>query len=455
MIWIGFVVMILTIVVSAASLRSSRGDALGIPLVALGTFTFLYVIQPLELARDGTMRLFLTDWQVTKALLVSALMLACFMVGWLYPGRLRYRQSFSWDPGAMWKVGFAAAWIGLILWMIFLERSGGIAHSFSEAHGHAMAWTDNTAYLYNGPWLMLSGAVMMIFADPRISRYNWRTVAPYAFLGLFLANGALGGDRGPTFAALSTAFISYTIARRKQVRLNHAAVYLLITGCAVAMVFANRSRIHFGPRDPGQTQSSTEVLGEFVGTSVYDQEHDSTGQEFLLHAATIDTVDHVGKLDWGLGWVEFLFINPIPKLLWPEKHYPAWTGITANDISEQTGISRSGGSAAAIVADLYIRFQLFSVFFFWGLGSALRRLLVRALNFTSPVTTVGYVMIYAISLNMFAQGFGTIIVPVCYSMTPVVLFAWATRRKRQKALLLQREITLRQFAAARSEPWSS
>ena len=43
MIWISLTIMICTIVISAASLRSWRGDSLGIPVVAIGTFAFVYV----------------------------------------------------------------------------------------------------------------------------------------------------------------------------------------------------------------------------------------------------------------------------------------------------------------------------------------------------------------------------------------------------------------------------
>ncbi len=452
MIWIGFVVMILTIVLSAATLRSSRGDALGIPLVALGTFTFLYVIQPLQLIRAGTMELFLTDWQATKALLVPALMLACFMGGWLFPGRSRIHQGLNWDPRAMWRAGFAAAWIGLILLVIFLESNGGIAQAFSRSHGHAMDFNGNTAYLYDGPWLILSGAVMMIFADQGTRRNALKTMAPCAFLALYLANGVLSASRGMTFAVLSAAFLSFSLARRRQVKLSQAAVYLLITGCAVAIVFANRSRLHLGPQDLDQTQSSGEVLHDLVGTSEYEEEHDEVAQEFLLHAAILDAVDQTGKLEWGVSWPEYLVINPIPKLLWPEKSYPPWIGVTNGDVFQLTGIRTAPGSAYAIVADIYTRYQLLSVFFFWGLGFALRRLFMRARNLSSPVTTVGYVMIYAMSLNLFAQGFSTIFVPVCYSMAPVVLFAWTARKKRHKALLLQREMMLRRFAASHGEP---
>jgi hypothetical protein len=447
--------MICTIAISAASLRSSRGDALGIPLVALGAFTFLYVIQPLQLISTGTLELFLTDWQVAKALLVSALMLAFFMWGWLHPGRPRVHRSISWDPRPMWRIGFIAACLGLILFAIFLGRSGGIAQSYSQAHGRAMAWEENTAYLYDGPWLMLSGAVMMIFADPKSRDQRWKTFAPYGFLGLFLANAIMGGDRGPLFAVLSAGFVSTSIARGKQVKLRQAAGLLLLLSCVVVVVFVNRDRIHLGAENAKTAQSSSEALNGLVGTSEYDQEHGTAAQEFLFHAAQIEAVDQTGKLGWGLSWAEFFFINPIPRVLFPEKPNVGWLGVTQGDIYQQTSLAVAGGSAPGIVADLYANFHLLSAFFFYGLGFGLRRLFLLARNLSSPMTTVGYVMIYAMSLNMFAQGFGAIFVSFAYSMAPLFLFAWFSRKTRAKARLRQRKIALQQFAAPRSEQWSS
>ena len=456
MIWASFAVMIATIMVCAASLRTSRGDAIGIPLVAIGTFTFLYVVQPLQLILTGTAGVFFTEWQVAKGFLISALMLASFMWGWLHPVRQARRWRNPWDPQAMWSIGFAAACLGLIFFVIFVERSGGFAQSFSQAHGKAMAWKENTAYLYDGPWLMLSGAAMMIFGDPKSRAQRWKSFAPYGFCGLYLVNAIIGGDRGPLFSVASVIFVSTAIARRKPTKLRQAVGFLLVLACAVTIVFVNRDRLYTGGSQ-GITsgQSTEEALNGLVGTSEYDEEHATTGQEFVLHAATIDTVDETGKLGWGLNWVEFLLFNPIPRVIFPEKPDPVWTGVTAGDIFENTSIVAAPGSAWGIVADLYANFHLLSALFFYGLGLGLRRLFVLARSFSSPVTTVGYVMIYALSLNMFAQGFMTILVPVCYSMVPVVLFAWVRRRNLKKALARERDIMLRQFAAAHGERWSS
>lgn len=452
MIWISFVVLIGTIVASLALLRTDRGDALGIPLVAIGTFAFLYVIQAIQLLVTGSSELFLTEWQFAKALLVPAVMLAFFMWGWLHPGRQKLRPVAPWDPRAMWRVGIGAAGVGLILYLIFLERSGGIAHSFSQPHGAAMAYGDNTAYIYDGPWLMLSGSAMMIFGNARTKLETWKRFAPYFFLSIYLLTAILTGSRGPLFAVATTYFVGHSIAERKKVSFAQAARMLVPVSVAVLLMVGYRNVLHLGPETSSHVASAETAYDEVAGVSEYDREHDTTSQEFLYHAAMLQTVDVTGKLDYGLNWIEFFFINPIPKLLWHEKHYPQTPGITWGDIDEQTGVNIVYGSAPGIVADLYQRFHIFSAIFLLALGMGLRRLFVSARNLRSPMTAIGYVMIYAVSLNMFAQGFSTIFVPLGLSMAPVVLFAWASNRK---AKLRRSAIVLRQVLAVHGEQWSS
>ena len=460
MIWISFAVMVGTIVGSLALLRSDRGDALGIPLIAIGTFAFLYVIQPLALILTGSSGIFLTDVQFSKGVLIPALMLAFFMWGWLHPGRQKQQAVAPWDPRAMWWTGFWAASVGLILYLIFLERSGGITASFSQAHGGAMAYNQNTAYIYDGPWLMLSGSAMMMFGDPKSKSHRWRSLAPYIFLALYFLSAILTGSRGPLFAVATTYFVGSSIALRKRVSFGQAARMLLPVGIAVLLIVGYRSVLHLGEEssaDSAQVDlpSAETALENAASPSEYDKEHDTAAQEFLFHAATIEAVDQSGRLEFGLSWIQFFFINPIPRVLWPDKQNPVWTGVNWEDINEYTGIAIAPGAAPGIVADLYARFHLFSAIFFFALGAGLRWLFMAARNLSSPVTAVGYVMAYAVSLNMFAQGFGATFVPFGYSMAPVIAFAWFTRHSRRKAQLHQSEMNLRRAAALHSEQWSS
>ena len=294
---------------------------------------------------------------------------------------------------------------------------------------------------------------MMILSEARSkSRHRWKSLAPYVFLSIFLLSAILAGDAERFLGSLQPTLLCSSIAQRKKVSFRQAALWLLPLGIVVLLLVAYRSALHLGPQTSTEELPSADIaFEEATGPSEYDKEHGSVAEEFILSAAVLDTVDQTGKLDYGRDWVTFLVINPIPKLLWPQKHYPDTIGITSGDIDEQTGIVTDRGSAAGIVADLYTRFQLFSAIFFFALGLGLRRLFVAARNLSSPLTSVGYVMVYALSLNVFAQGFGSIFVALPYSMAPVVVFAWATRRSQQRARLRRKEITLRQVAALHSE----
>ncbi|MGA9673638.1 MAG: hypothetical protein WBQ94_30885, partial [Terracidiphilus sp.] len=216
-----------------------------------------------------------------------------------------------------------------------------------------------------------------------------------------------------------------------------------------------RSILHLGTDTSVEIPSAETAFEGIAGTTEYDREHDTASQEFLFHAATLDTVDQTGKLEYGISWAQFFLVNPIPRVLWPEKQNPVWTGVNWEDINENTSIAIAPGAAPGIVADLYARFHLFSAIFFFLLGTSLRRLFVAARNQSSPLTTIGYVMTYAVSLNMFAQGFGSIFVPLGYSMMPVVAFVWVTRHAQRKAKSRQTEMILRHAAALHGEQWSS
>jgi len=353
----------------------------------------------------------------------------------------------------MWNIGFVAACVGLLLDVVFLERSGGIAASFSESHGSAMAFKTNTAYLYDGPFLILSGSVMMMFGVVN-SNGRWKRLMPYLFLLIPLATAILTGSRGGFFQTGAIYFVGRSIARRKRVNFGQTVRMLLPLAVGVFVMVAYRGVLHLGPQTTEDVPSVETAYNDVAGVSEYGREHGFVAQEFVYHAAVLDTVDQTGKLDYGIGWAEFLVINPIPKILWPEKPARRDTEVTWDDIYEQTSITIAPGSAPGMVADLYARFHLLSAIFFLLLGMGLRRLYVSACSLSSPVTAVGYVMFYAVSLNMFAQGFGSIFVPLGYSMAPAVFFAWLSRRRQARAMSQQRQFALRQFAATRIKQWS-
>jgi hypothetical protein len=120
-----FAVLIVTLIWSLSTLRTSRGDALGIPMVAVGSFTMVYLLQPLATIQSGAVDSFLTERMLAKAILVPAIMLACFMRGWLHTVRVSTAPKTLWNPHRLWNFGLGTAIAGLSLYATFIAISGG------------------------------------------------------------------------------------------------------------------------------------------------------------------------------------------------------------------------------------------------------------------------------------------------------------------------------------------
>ena len=404
---------------------------MGIPLIALGTFTLLYVLQPLRLIATDTMEQYLTNWQASKAILIAALMLVFFMFGWISDHKGRSHPSRTmWNRRLLWNIGAWAAFIGLALHIVFLERSGGIIYAFSKQHGTAMAWEENTAYLYDSLWWILSGSVMMILGVEPLRTSKWRRRLPVAFALIFVLYALLIAGRGPLFSAAGALFVSLTIAHRQTIPLKKAIGLLAIVGCCTLLVFGYRSVLYLGDKDATKTPTLNGAITSLTDVEGWNQAHGTTGSEFLYHAGAIDTVDQSGKLDYGISWIYYVILNPIPKLLWPEKHYPESPGITTSDITSYVGFPIAGGAASGLVADVYIRYGYFSVLFMLGLGKILRRMHESAIKLESPLSVCAYVMLYSLSLNLFAQDVRAILVAFPYSMLPVLLYTVLVRLSR-------------------------
>lgn len=424
LIGVAFGLLALTLLVSGLTLRRERQTGLGLIPVAVFVFAFLYLVQPLYLIWTGRMDVFLTDWQVAKGVLLPAIMLACFTGGWRNDAVKMPRtvaRSRGWNGRRLWSLGVATSVTGLALWAVFIGRAGGVRAAFGAPHGAAMPWAENTAYLYGSPWWVLSGLAMMITASCRTRLSAWQRTAMVGTAALLYGNAILLGSRTWVFATTATLFVGYALAKRRQVRLSTAFSVLGIAGVAILLVLGYRSVLHFGEKP--QPPLMREAV--MAATSI-DDTHAAqriTGLEFVFHAAVLDTVDQTRKYHFAADWLYTYTVHLIPRIWWPEKpHGFNPPGITSEDIAAVTGLRIPGGAAPGIVANIYMQFGPLSPLFFLAFGVFAHRLYSRARGLVTPLATVAYVMLYALSLNAFGQGFGSILVPFPYSLAPVVAF---------------------------------
>jgi hypothetical protein len=276
----------------------------------------------------------------------------------------------------------------------------------------------------------------------------------YVVVLVVFAQAILTGSRGPLFSASSVIFVGFALVSKRRIPLSKAYAFMICVGVGALLMLGFRSVLYLGndrPEAPGIVEALT--MASQVRENV--QSTGSTGNEFVFHGAALETVDSKHKYDFGLNWIYALTLNPVPRILWPEKPYRFETpGVHWEDIQEVTGLAVLGssvmhaedtpdsarraigggaasGAAPGIVADIYMQFGPLSALVFYLMGRYLQKLHVSAAALHSPFATCSYIMLFAISLNGFAQEIYAIFVPFAYAMAPVALFqVLGTRRNR-------------------------
>jgi hypothetical protein len=446
-VWTSVVILGATLLACANWVRQRPPHTLGVLPVAIVVFAFLYLVQPLYLIAAGQMEVFLEPLQVAKGIAAPALMFWCLWYGWRKPYNRAPQRVASQGPPArrLWNFGFVLALAGLLLFIVFLRRSGGIRAAYSAQHGKAMAWLENTAYLYNSPFWALTGLATMIYAASGKRLIGWRRLAPWALALLLFVQGLLLGSRAWTFAVPSAILLSWALGERRTITMGRIGGFLLLVGLGVLLVLGYRSVLHLGEKT-----SEAPSLGEALGAAVsVDDRHTSlrtTGVEFVFHAALVDTVDKTQKYHLGINWLYVYTVHLIPRIWWPGKPYGfATPGVTWDDIAAETGVRIAGGAAPGIVGDIYAQFGPLSVVFFYLFGRLARRWYEAARHPGNALVSVSYVVFYCFSLNCFAQGFGAILVPLPYAIAPLAVWWLAVAPKKRVIRRVPEPIRIRPF----------
>jgi len=433
---LGFTTLGIVLAVSAAILWRRPGEGLGMPMIAMLCFGYLYVIQPLTLLLTGTLSAFLDDWQTGKALFVPAVMLAFLLWGWRRgtAAGLRTREHAFSNWTQLWNWGAGAATVGTVLVLALVLRSGGLVEVFSAPHGSGLQVEDITAYWYLSPYWIICGIGMMLFAGNRAVRTPVRRAVLISSILFVYAFAILTSSRGIIFAISATVVVSYFLRRMTRPTIAKLLPYWICAGVLVVLMVGYRQILHVGNTDNTEAPTFGQALMSVSSITPSQVSQLNTGLEFLFHATALDTVDQTQKYHWGLAWLYIYTVHIIPRVLWPSKPLSFDTpGITNNDIHEMTGITISAGAAPGIVADGYEQFGALSVVFFFLFGLASARLYVHAQFSGNPLPAMGYTMLCAVSLNGLTQDVHQMLIFGPYAMLPMLAFHFLARRPRMVA----------------------
>jgi len=421
-----FCVLAIVLIGCIAAVWPQPGEGIGLPIVAVLSFTYLYLEQPLELVWNHRLDSLLTDWQVAETVLMASVMLCCFVWGWRKgTARQQVAEAQEWDPLRLWNFGFAGASVGLILLVGLILGSGGFQQAFSKPHGAGVDLEGVTAYIHLSPFWMLTGEAMMLMALSRLPVSRLRQLVIVVFAIILYGYSVLISGRGYMFGTTAVILVSYALGKRSQPTIAQTVPFWLVAGVLVLLVVGYRAVLHLGedrPEAPGLMQALT------ANAHIDDSNPTLTGNEFVYAATVFDTVDTKQKYHLGLQWIYTYTLHPIPRIWWPDKPYSFESpGITWADIAEVTGIQIADGSAPSIVAEIYQNFGLLSVLFFFLFGFLSGTLYDHAQFPGNPLPAIAYTMLCALSLNVFAQGFETMLVFWPYALIPLFAYCLYSR----------------------------
>jgi hypothetical protein len=415
-----------------------RLHPLGIPPLVAGAFAYLYLWNPLYLSHKGTLAVFLSEGQILQGIVVAAAAYLCLLFGWRLGGkRVGGRPWYrgEWNVSRLYQSGTVLVVAGMVLFLAFINQSGGIQQFYLMPHGAAGRWEEQTAWVYLGLYLVYPGLTLMAIAAThrRTGVIGW---LPFALaVALMIGHATVSSSRGTLFPTIVAAMFSVYFARGKSPRPLTMAIGGFTLMLALLLLVGYRSELVAG--------SSTEhvdfadALTAVFDVSDADVRSGSTGNEFIYHAALIDGVQRSGRLAYGLNWLYTFFVHPIPRILWPSKPYNWYIGLTGGDLYQLNGWIVSSGSASGAVADLWTQFSVLSLLLWSAIGWLMRRVFERAV-LGHPVWIVVYVNCYCWGLHMLAQGVSAILVPVAYSLIPALLLTSLCRKRAAVVPLLER-----------------
>ena len=351
MVLLAFVILIVTLVGCAASLIGHPSEGIGVPVIAIGVFAFIYLLQPASILLSGEAQCFLDDKMLVKGLLLPVPALLCLIWGWRQGSRgmgkvMQHADTVrDWDAGRLYKLGLGAACVGTVLHTLLVERSGGFLNAYGAPHGEGFYMIGYTAYIWQGSTWVLTGIAMMMLAARkiRLSPAQYTTIALFA--ASFGMSSLLLGSRTGTFQTLAIMWACWSLARRSRPTIDRAAPVLALTGLAAVLIFGYRGSVYLGSNRaeaPGFADAATAGLGvSRPGACPYN-----TGLEFVVHSVAIETIDHTGRYDFACNLLPLYTVHVIPRIWWPSKPtlrlaevpIDQWgPGITVRDVSGRDG----------------------------------------------------------------------------------------------------------------------
>jgi hypothetical protein len=366
-------------------------------VIMLPMFAFIYVIMPLFQIHSGAVFALVGEQDLIRVQSIVVAGLICLIIGInrgsLAPPAALNPELIGYSPEILHKGAYAIGSIGLCAWFFVIHAGGGFTSVFGQANGRG--WSD-LGFVREAVYLLIVAVLLLISPegyDPGNKR--WRA-AVVCFSLPFLIQGLLGAQRGPTFLIVVSLGMSWYLARFRRPSLAILLGGGVALGLLLAFLVTNRSSIYVG----SDKKMRTDVSGLLEA---------SEANEYVFGAACMLTADAENKYFWGRRYLAQVIVRPIPKQIWPNKYEDFGVpellqnaGVAGEGLTSVMGWAQVPGSAAAMIADLWVEFSWLEFPVLIAIGYAYGLVWKRAVT-VGGVWTTQYVIFALLSIYMVTQ----------------------------------------------------
>jgi hypothetical protein len=422
-----------------------NGDTLHPLAYLMPMATYLYAVLPASLyGQDALQEYFsyqeIADVQGLNLACIVALALGCVAGSRSLRRDPRKRSRYSLWDGPLWRPYlFRGALVlgltGVLVFFIGVYNVGGFYEAFNSPKGGGWA---PTGYLRDTKLLVIP-AILLLYLSTRGRRW---TLTDKIWLGVFsiplIARGILATSRGWFFMGAAALGAGWYLTRNRRPSFAQLLVGGVAVGLFMFLLQALRSELYFGSGFlSGQGASTPALVDEALNKSVRPGE----GNEFIYGTYAFLRTRELGGFFWGARYFAYLFVRPIPSLLWPNKY----ADVGVEEITRNAGTLGSAeagltsfpelppGQYPGIVGDLWVEFAWGAVpaIFLFGYfyASMWRRHLVRGGLWTVLYGGLIAFSVFAIMQTLSAAYFARLLV----AAVPTIL-VWKIARANYQSM---------------------
>jgi hypothetical protein len=402
------------------------------PLVFIAPMClFLYVYMPAKLIKESELLTFVTDDEATFYQLVIALTVGALFLGALMGSAYRASEPtpprIRIDRDTLHKGAYLFGSIGFIAFAYTIHVAGGFTAAFWTPKGGGQT---DIGYVSDAAYLTIIGMVLLLSPEGWNPKNKIWLLAVLTFASPWLLYGLLGARRGPTFMITVCIGMSVFLARGKRPSIFMLTAAGAALGFLMLLLVTNRDHICFSC----DLKISTDVT---QAVSSVDP-----GNEYIFGIGCVTTAKVLNKCYWGKRYLAQVTVRAIPHQWWPTKYEDVGladllqnAGVAGPGLSGVMGWAEVPGSAAAMVADMWVEFSWLEVpvafLIGWGLGRVWRLAITRMGFWMTE-----YVIFCILSIYFVTQS-GEAIISRSVILSVPALLVW--RRARKAGALLPPE----------------